>query len=427
MNRAESGPSLTRKSDCGPIMMTDAEKTLLSHLDPEELVDLTRRLVRLDSVIRPETGNTEHQVVEFLRAWLEDSLGLACRVDTVAPGRENCILTIDSGRPGRCLLLSGHTDVVSEGDASLWRYPPFEARVADNRIYGRGACDMKAGIAVILTAAKALLRSGFDFRGRLRLGFVCDEEDLMLGIKDFIRRGHADDVDAALIPEPEENLLCLRMKGALRARVKIQGKMAHGAMPLEGINPATRLARFILAVEAYEHREMQRCGKDEYLGWPSATVTVVQAPPTGEPAQLNVMPGEAHAYLDIRTTTRQDHEQIRQDLQMVLEELASRDPNFKACLEFFEDRPVVSVEKEEEIVMLAAGACRDITGKDCRYAGVPGATDGTFLRAWKNIPVLVWGPGPRHLPHQSDEYVQIDELVASARMVVLTAARYLSF
>jgi succinyl-diaminopimelate desuccinylase len=406
-------------------MLLSDEKALLALLDPAELVDLTRRLVRLDSVVRPQEGTSERRVVEFLRAWIEENLGLSCRLDTVAPGRENCVATVDSGRPGPCLLLSGHTDVVSEGDASLWRYPPFEARIADNRIYGRGACDMKAGLAVILATAAVLLRSGYPFRGRLRLGFVCDEEDMMLGIKDFIRRGHADGVDAAIIPEPEENQLCLRMKGALRVRVQVHGKMAHGAMPSEGINPNTRLARLILAVDDYERREKQRYGQDEYLGRPSLTVTVVQAPPAGEAAQLNVMPGEARAYLDIRTVPGQDHGRIRRDLQAILDDLAAGDPDFDASLDFFEDRPLVSIDKEEPIVRLAAGAYRDITGRAPVYNGVPGATDGTFLSAWKNIPTLVWGPGPRRLPHQTDEYVDIDELTASARMILLTAARYL--
>jgi succinyl-diaminopimelate desuccinylase len=406
-------------------MISPAEKALLACLDRDELVELTRSLVRLDSVIRPQTGNTEQRVTEFIRSWLEDVLGLTCRLDTVAPNRENCIATIDSGLPGPCLLLSGHTDVVSEGDASLWRHPPFEAHLAEGRIYGRGACDMKAGIAVILASARALLRSGFAFSGRLRLGFVCDEEDLMLGIKDFIRRGHADDVDAAIIPEPEENQLCLSMKGALRSRVTVRGKMAHGAMPLEGINPSPRLARFILAVEAYEAREVKRCGEDEFLGRPSLTVTVVQAPPAGEPAQLNVMPASATAFLDIRTIPGQEHERIKQDLQGLLDDLAAKDPDFDASLDFFEDRPVVRVDREELLVRLAAGACHDVTGRAPRFNGVPGATDGTFLSAWKKIPVLVWGPGPRNLPHQIDEYVEIDELVASAQMILLTAARFL--
>jgi succinyl-diaminopimelate desuccinylase len=363
-------------------------------------------------------------VVEYLGHWIRRELGLEPLVEEVQPGRQNLSLTLDSGRPGPCLLLEGHTDVVSEGERSRWSVDPFGGELKEGRIYGRGACDMKAGVAVNLVVAKALQRAGFS--GRLRLALVCDEENMMIGIKDFIRRGHADDVDAALVSEPEENQLCLSMKGALRAVVRVHGRMAHGAMPRTGINPNTRLARIILAFEEYERREIERCGEDEFLGYPSVTFTVLQSPPAGEPAQLNVMPGQAMAYLDIRTTPCQDHPTVRRELEGILAELARADPDFQAKIEFFEDRPVVSVERDEPIVTAAAQAYRDLTGREPRYNGVPGATDGTFLRAWKGVPCLVNGPGPRHLPHQVDEYVEVEELWEAARVYTVTAFRYLS-
>ncbi len=260
----------------------------------------------------------------------------------------------------------------------------------------------------------------------MRLGVVCDEEDLMLGIQDYIKRGHADDVDACLVPEPEENQLCISMKGALRAIVNVTGKMAHGAMPLAGINPNTRLARIILAFEAFEKAEMERCGKDEYLGWPSVTFTVMQSPPAGEPAQLNVMPSAAVAYVDIRTIPSQDHETVKVQLQDILKQLAADDPDFHAEIEFIADKPVVSMVKDEPIVMIAADGYRDITGKEPVYNGVPGATDGTFLRDLKGIPSLVNGPGPRHIPHQTDEYVEIEELFEALQIYLLTTFRFLN-
>jgi succinyl-diaminopimelate desuccinylase len=196
-------------------------------------------------------------------------------------------------------------------------------------------------------------------------------------------------------------------------------------MPLSGINPNTRLARTILAFEQLESEEKRRCGEDPFLGWPSITFTVIQSPPPGEPAQLNVMPAEAVGYLDIRTTPAQDHAQLRKQLQEILEKLAAEDADYRGELEFIEDRPVVAVEKDETIVTCSASAYRDVTGKDPVYNGVPGATDGTFLNAWKGIPCLVNGPGPRHIPHQKDEYVEIDELVESARVYVVAAHRFL--
>ncbi len=406
--------------------MTDRhERKLLDQVKPEELVQLTRDLVRIDSVIRPETGGTERNVVAFLAQWMRRELSLDPLIQEVAPGRENLIAALDSGAPGPCLMLEGHTDVVSEGSRAHWTREPFGGEVSDGRIYGRGACDMKSGLAVLLVTAKALRRAGVPWAGKLLLGLLCDEEGMMIGVKDFIRRGHADGATACLIPEPEENQLCLSMKGALRARVLVRGKMAHGAMPLTGINPNPRLARIILAFEAFEAAEKERCGADRYLGLPSVTFTALQSPAEG-PAQLNVMPGEALGFVDIRTTPAQDHATVRRRLEEVLRELALSDPDFKAEVEFIEDRPVVGIGEDAPIARAAARAYADVTGRPPRFNGVPGATDGTFLSAWKGIPCLVNGPGPRHMPHQADEYVEISQIVEAARCYVLTAARFLS-
>jgi succinyl-diaminopimelate desuccinylase len=407
-------------------MISEQEQALIDSIDPDELVALTRDLVRIDSVIRPETGNTESQAVEFITDWIRRKLGIEPLVEEVESGRQNIIATLDSGNPGAVLMLEGHTDVVSEGDRSSWSYDPFGAEIAGGRIYGRGACDMKGGVAVALLTAKAFRTSKIPFRGKIRLGLVCDEEGMMIGIMDFIRKGHADDVSAAFVPEPEENQLCISMKGALRAIVRVHGKMAHGCMPLTGINPNPRMARTILAFEELETAEKERCGEDPYLGWPSITFTVVQAPPAGEPAQLNVMPAEAVGYVDIRTTPGQDHDQLRGQLQEILEKLAAEDEDYHADIEFIADKPVVVIKKDEPVVTCSASAYRDVTGKEPVYNGVPGATDGTFLNAWKGIPCLVNGPGPRHIPHQKDEYIDIEELVEAARVYVVAAHRFLN-
>ena len=407
-------------------MINETEKRLLSFINKDELVRLTQDLIRIDSVIRPATGNTEAGVVWFIVDWIQKELGVEPLIEEVVPKRENIIVTFDSGREGPCLMFEGHTDVVSEGNPDLWQHGPFEGKILDGKIYGRGSCDMKAGLAVNLLTIKAMLKSGVEYKGRMRLGLVCDEEDLMLGIQDYIKKGHADDVDACLVPEPEENQLCLSMKGALRAIVRVKGKMAHGAMPLTGINTSIRMARIILAFETFEKAEIERCGKDEFLGWPSVTFTVVQSPPPGEPTQLNVMPAESVAYVDIRTIPGQNHEQIKGQLQKILDGLAADDPDFHAQIEFIADKPVVSMEKDEPIVMISAEAYRDITGRAPVYNGVPGATDGTFLRALKGIPCLVNGPGPRHLPHQTDEYVEIEEMFESLQIYLLSALRFLN-
>lgn len=407
-------------------MLRARESAFVDAVNKEELVALTQELVRIDSVIRPETGGTEHEVVRYIVDWVRRELGIEPLVEEVAPGRENVIVTIDSGRPGPCLMIEGHTDVVSEGDRSSWTYDPFGAQIVDGKLYGRGSCDMKAGDAIALLIAKIFRNTDEPWAGKIRLGLVCDEEGMMIGIKHFIKAGHADDVDACLVPEPEENNLCISMKGAIRAIVRVHGKMAHGAMPLSGINPNPRLARIILAFEAFEAEEKTRCGKDSLLGLPSVTFTVVQAPPPGSPAQLNVMPAEAVGYVDIRTTLAQNHDTVRERLRGILTELASADPDFSADIEFIEDRPVVGISVDEPIAAVSAQAYRDIVGKEPIWNGVPGATDGTFLSAWKGIPCLVNGPGPRYIPHQKNEYVEVEELYECAKIYALAASRYLA-
>lgn len=408
------------------MMLNARETTFIQSINKNELISLIQDLVQIDSVIRPETGNTEHKVACYIIDWIRRELDIEPIICEVAPNRENIILTIDSGHPGPCLMIEGHMDVVSEGDKAAWKYDPFGAEIVDGRIYGRGSCDMKAGDAIALLIAKSFRRTDQPWIGKLRLGIVCDEEGMMIGIKHLIKNGYADDVDACLIPEPEENNLCISMKGAIRAIVRVKGKMAHGAMPLAGINPNTRLARIILAFEKYEKQEKIRCGVDPYLGLPSITFTVIQSPPAGSPAQLNVMPAEAIAYVDIRTTPAQNHDAVKTKLQSILDELSGSDPDFKAELEFIEDRPVVSISKDEPIAAVSAQAYKDVTGKDPIWNGVPGATDGTFLSAWKNIPCIVNGPGPRHIPHQIDEYVEIDEAYECAKIYALTASRFLA-
>ncbi|MDC7227085.1 MAG: M20 family metallopeptidase [Spirochaetales bacterium] len=405
-------------------MLTENEKKLIDLADKTELIELTQKLVQIDSVIRPETGNTEKNVVAFVSDWIEKEIGLKPLVEEVEPGRENVILTIDSGVPGPTLMFEGHTDVVSEGDPAEWTHGPFSGLVEGNKLYGRGSCDMKAGLAINLLTVRTIMKSGIPFKGKLKLCIVCDEEGMMIGVKNFIKQGHAEGVDACLVSEPLDNELCLTMKGAIRAKVKVTGKMAHGCTPLFGINPNTRMARIILAYEEYENKLKEVHGCDEFLGWPSLTFTVVQAPPAGEPAQLNVMPRDAEAWIDIRTIPGQDHDQIRSDLKAILKKLSESDSDFKAEIEYIEDRPVVSMERDEKIVTESHKAFKDLTGKEPTYNGVPGATDGTFLRAWAGIPCLVNGPGPRKLPHHVNEYADIDQMWECYRWYLLTAIRF---
>ncbi|WP_420908740.1 M20 family metallopeptidase [Brevibacillus humidisoli] len=394
-----------------------------SFVEEEEVVRLTQQLIRIPSVYRPGVaGGNEERVARYVEALLRD-MGLTVYYEEVVPGRPNVIAFYDSGRPGKTLLFEGHTDVVTEGDTDQWSYDPFGAAIANGRLYGRGACDTKGNLAAAICAVKAIQRAQSPFCGRILLCIPCDEEGMMIGIKHFIGRGWADGVDGAIICEPEENQLCITQKGAMRAIVKTYGKMAHGAMPLTGINPNTRMARLIVALEQLEQAEKERIGQHPMLGWPSITPTVVQAPVKGE-AQLNVMPDQCMTMLDIRTVPGQDHQELRQKMEAILDQLAQEDRDFRATLDVIEDRPWTLTAKDDPIVQAVADSYQAITGRNPVYNGVPGATDGTFLHQ-AGIPIITTGAGDRHIPHHADEYVDLDQLVETTRLYARSAVAFL--
>jgi len=417
---------------------------LLREIRKEELVQLTQDLVRMASVRRP--GEYEERVALFLSRLLEE-MGLDVVVEEVEPGSPNVISVLKGQNEGPCLMFECHTDVVTEGDASEWRYGPYEGRLVGNRIYGRGACDTKGNLAAAVKAIQAISQSRIPFRGKILLGILVDEEGMMSGVKHFIRQGWANGVDAALICEPVDNHLCITQKGALRAELITSGKMSHGAMPLAGLNPIPPMVSILEKTRQLEEEEIERLGKDPYLGYPSISPTVLQAPVKGEP-QLNVMPSQCRALLDIRTIPGQSHEALKKQLVEVVEEEErsirqsllsgplkeiredlekglSKGISFEAKLQFFEDRPWTKTSRDESIVKAVAKAYRSITGEEPIYDGVPGATDGTFLSAWAGIPIVTLGAGKRMIPHQKDEWVSVEDLFLTAKIYAASALEFL--
>lgn len=394
------------------------------YVDEAEVVSLTQALVRIPSVYDPAREGANEQRVAAYVADVLRQMGLSVQVEDVVSGRPNVIGVYDSGRPGRTLLFEGHTDVVTAGDVSRWSYDPFGGALVDGRIYGRGACDTKGNLAAAICAVRAMQRSGLPFSGRVILCIPCDEEGLMIGIKDFIRRGWARGVDGAIICEPEENQICITQKGAMRAIVRTHGRMAHGAMPLTGVNPNTRMARILVALEELEHLEKARVGEHPMLGWPSITPTILQAPVYGE-AQINVVPDQCLATLDIRTVPGQDHAVLRRQMEDILARLGRSDPDFRAELEVIEERPWTETDRHHPVVQAVAESYRAVTGREPVYNGVPGATDGTFLHL-AGVPIVTTGAGNRHIPHHVDEYVDVGELVETTRIYAQAAMVFLN-
>jgi succinyl-diaminopimelate desuccinylase len=398
-----------------------SERTRPSDLvDADAVVALTQALVRIPSTWDPDRGRSEQPAAELV-AEVMRGFGWEPQVEEAAPGRPNVVAVVDGGLPGPTLMFEGHTDVVTEGSLEEWTQDPFGAEIVDGRLYGRGSADMKSGVAAMIHAVRALQLAG-PFPGRIVVGALADEEGHMLGAKHFVKTPLAEQVDAAIVCEPEAEEICAVAKGAIRLWVEVAGLMAHGAMPQHGRNPIPAVAALIDAVAAYQAELQQDPGEHRHLGPTYLTPTVLDA---GSASQMNVIPGRARLGFDCRTVPGVDHdalvERVRHDAARIATE-----HDVEITVEVVDDRPCAVTPEDHPIALAVAGAHEDVTGTAPVFGGVPGATDGTILWRDAGIPNVVYGPGPKWIAHQPDEYVEVDDIVRKTKVYAEAALRYLT-
>jgi succinyl-diaminopimelate desuccinylase len=389
-------------------------------IDNPAMIGFLRELVRVPSVHDPGSGGTEGAVAALVADKM-GSFGWEPSVAEVAPGRPNVFARVDGGGgPGPLLAFEGHTDVVTEGDRREWTVDPFGAELRDGRVYGRGSADMKAGLAAMIYAVAALRAAG-PFPGSVLVCALADEEGMMLGAKHACASGALRGVDGVIVCEPEDGEICAVAKGALRLRVCFAGKMAHGAMPSHGRNPLPAVARLLAGTAALQDRLQARYGTHEHLGPLYVTPTVVSG---GAATQVNVIPGSAEVYFDVRTVPGASHQEIVGAVSE-LASLACAGSGVTAAVEIIDDRPPVDTPVSHPVVACLAAAHEAVTGSPARYGGVPGTTDGTILSRDGGLATVVYGPGGKWIAHQADEFVSVDEVERCARVYVEAARRFL--
>jgi len=386
-------------------------------VDARGVVEFTQALVRVPSTNDPARGRSEQPAADLVAAKMRE-WGWRPVVHEAAPGRPNVVAVVEGGGgDGPTLMFEGHTDVVTEGDLSTWTVDPFGGEIRDGRLWGRGSADMKSGLAATLYATRALQLAG-PFPGRIKVCALADEEGLMLGAHHFVAEGLAADVDGAIVAEPEAGEICAVAKGALRLRVDLTGKMAHGAMPQYGRNPVQAVGALLTGLDGLQ-RDLQRAHPaHEHLGEVYVTPTVVRA---GTEEQVNVIPATASVFVDVRTVPGLDHQEVAGRVAA----LAGGD-GVTAEVSILVDRPPVDVPVDDPVVAALAAAHRDVTGAEPVYGGVPGSTDGTVLTHWGGVPSVVYGPGGKWIAHQSDEYVEVAEIVQCTRVFAEAARRFLT-
>jgi succinyl-diaminopimelate desuccinylase len=330
------------------------------------------------------------------------------------------VCVIEGDEPGPTLCFEGHTDVVTEGDREEWSRDPFGGEISDDVLWGRGAADMKGGLAAMLAAA-AGLEAERPWPGRLVLAVLADEEGMMLGAKSFVAGGQAAGIDAAIVGEPEGGELCLSQKGAIRVELTVTGRMAHGAMPQRGVNPIGVLAALIGVARELEAELQRSVDEHPHLGKPYVTPTVIRA---GEMTQINVIPRRGRLALDIRTIPGIDHDALVRRLDELAQGVA-QGAGATVEMRVIDDRPATQLSADSAAARAVALAHRDVTGEDAPLGGVPGTTDGTILWRDAGIPIVVYGPGGKWIAHQADEHVSLDELRQYAEVYGRAALRFL--
>lgn len=401
--------------------MSISELTGVSqHVDADAVVAFTQQLVRIESVNRPEDGLTElvaaEAVAEQMRAF-----GWSPHFDEVAPGRPNVICVVEGGLPGPTLMFEGHTDVVTAGDKTAWTHDPFGANIIDGRLYGRGSADMKSGLASMIYATRAVELAG-PFPGRILIGALCDEEEMMLGVKHFVASGYCETIDAVISGEPEGGEICAVSKGAIRLRIDALGKMAHGAMPHQGANPVSALSHTGAGLDELQQKLQRELGPYEHLGDIWVTPTVLLG---GSVEQLNVIPATALMAVDIRTTPAVDHELLLTEIRLLLADIGSR-TGVTLELTIVDDRPSTDTPISSPVVAALAAAHETVTGSEAVYGGVPGTTDGTILWRDGGLDSVVYGPGDKWIAHQVDEWVSVQEIVDYTHVFAHAALNFLS-
>jgi succinyl-diaminopimelate desuccinylase len=378
-----------------------------------ELVDLTIRLVQLPTENPP--GN-EKAAVPFLKSALS-KMGFKTKTVLSPKRRWNIIAEKRWGKGGRAFIFNGHLDVVPAGDPSQWNYPPFQGKLYKGRIYGRGASDMKGGIASFLHALSMIHRSKIHLhQGTVILHLVSDEESHgHQGMGCLTQKGEIKG-DAALVGEPTDLHPVIAHKGALWLRISTLGKSAHSGKPHLGVNAIEKMMKLIHQIQSIP---LER--EHPLLGKPTLNVGTIQGG-----TKINIVPDHCEIELDRRMLPNEKKEEIVREIKEILDSLRSQDPFFQYQLEEIDFAEPSEVNPEEEIVRMGVEAIREVTGEKLPLRAFSGFTDSRYYINHCHIPTLILGPGDTNQIHTRDESVEVEALVQAAQIYALIVINYLS-
>ena len=415
--------------------MKETATRALDHVDVDEIAQLTRELVRIPS-ITGTAGECDGQdwVAEQWRAsgietdvWDDEPAALArapgfpgAETDRdVVRGAAGCLRGTGGGRS---LLLGGHVDVVPAGDPALWRADPFDGRLEDGAVWGRGACDMKAGLVCNLAAVRAVQRAGIQLRGDIVLHSVVGEEDGGIGTFATLRRGHR--ADAAIITEPTNGTVIVANAGALTFRLEVHGRAAHASVRDEGVSAVEKLVPVLDALarlETERNTDPDPLLADRAIPYALSIGTVHAGEWASTVPDLLVAEGRLGVALDEEPAV------ARAALEAAVASACADDA-------WLADHPAqVSWPGGQfasgrfpvghPLLDVVRAATVDAGAPLPSVAGAPYGSDLRLLAA-AGIPTLHIGPGDVRHAHAVDEQVAVSELAWVTRMLILAIVRW---
>ena len=336
----------------------------------------------------------EREIADLIAHELRQS-GLDVSIEHVADNRPNVVGVLEGRTKGPTLMFCGHTDTVGVAGMD----DPFVPREHDGRLYGRGAQDMKGGVAAMMSAAASLARLGRLASGRLIVAAVVDEEHSSIGAEALVKRWRAD---AAIVTEPTDLAIAVGHKGFAWVEVKVEGKAAHGSRPAEGQDAILRMGRVLARLEALD-RDLLARAPHPLVGTGSLHASFVSGG-----RELSSYPDRATLQMERRILPHEPESIAVDEVRAILDSLAREDTTFRGTAAAMFSRPAYEVPRDHELPTRLAAAIERAGGRP-RVGGASFWTDAAIL-GHAGIPSILFGPGGAGL-HSTEEYVNLADVL----------------
>ncbi len=334
--------------------------------------------------------------------------------------RPNIVATWKGSGGGKSLLLNGHTDVIPVGNGEGWSDDPWSAKIKEGRIYGRGSCDMKSGVASHILAVEYLKAAGVKLKGDVLINVVIDEEVSGHGTLDTVIRGYS--ADAGISGETSELAVQPACIGRIWFEIEIQGKAAGIQRRYQGVSGIELGYKITKAVEALEAKRVATIKHPLYPKAIDALPCMIGAFHSGNfPSSF---PATCLLKGSMATVPGEDHEGVKKSLVEHIAKAAAQDPWMKdhpPKVRFVGyDAQASEIPRNHPIVETVSRNYTEVTGRQPEISGRQGAADTRFLNLYGNTPTVIFGPGSTAVMHSDDEYVSIADYVTAIKVMALS-------